>query len=307
MTKINKVVIFLLFFFISFFYLFHKDVNIKIALCTMGKKENLYVKEYIEYYKRLGFDHIFIYDNNDPNDEKFSDVINEKYKSFVTIYDNINDSIKNQSMAFTQCYRNNKNKYDWILMADMDEYLVIVNDKLKNYLNKEIFKKCDFIKIHWLLVTDNNLLHYDNRSLFERFKPPFIRHPNIKTLVKGKIEDLTYSVHAPINSHKRNITCNNIGRILNFSTFSNFYFSDINIDKAYILHFKFKSTEEFINKYKRGYNNWWGKKFLNNRIHEYFKYNELSLSKIKYMEKELKKNLSKYKLKYFKLKHYSKT
>ena len=32
----------------------------------------------------------------------------------------------------------------------------------------------------------------------------------------------------------------------------------INTDKAYLIHFRFKSTEEFINKYKRGYNNWHG-------------------------------------------------
>ena len=29
----------------------------------------------------------------------------------------------------------------------------------------------------------------------------------------------------------------------------------ININRAYIIHFQFKSTEEFVNKFKRGYNN----------------------------------------------------
>ena len=48
--------------------------QIKIALCTMGKQENLYVKEFIYYYKKLGVDTIFIYDDNDYNTEKFSDV-----------------------------------------------------------------------------------------------------------------------------------------------------------------------------------------------------------------------------------------
>lgn len=30
----------------------------KIALCTMGKYENLYVKEFIDYYFKIGIDHI---------------------------------------------------------------------------------------------------------------------------------------------------------------------------------------------------------------------------------------------------------
>ena len=30
--------------------------------------------------------------------------------------------------------------------------------------------------------------------------------------------------------------------------------------RAYIIHYKFKSTEEFVNKYKRGYKNWFRNK-----------------------------------------------
>ena len=52
----------------------------------MGRQENLYVKEFIEYYINLGVDHIYIYDDNDPNTERVSDVIEPKYQSQVTIY-----------------------------------------------------------------------------------------------------------------------------------------------------------------------------------------------------------------------------
>ena len=269
--------------------------DVKIAICTMGKKENLYAKEFVEYYLKLGVKHIFIYDDNDPNTEKISDVINGKYRNHITIYENIKKTVNNQSIAFTQCYKNNKNSFDWFLMIDMDEYLVINNEKLKKYLSKEAFKKCDFIKIHWLLATDNNLLHYENKSLFERFKPPFIKNHLIKTIVKGNINNLQYDIHNPIYSPKRNISCNNVGEILNEKAFSQNAVGKINVDNAYILHFKFKSTEEFINKYKRGYSNWFTPEFLRMRINEYFKNNEITLKKIIYMEKELNINLSSFK------------
>ena len=57
--------------------------EIKIALCTIGKKENLYVKEFVEHYIKLGIDKIFIYDDNDINTEKFSDIIKNLYKKYV--------------------------------------------------------------------------------------------------------------------------------------------------------------------------------------------------------------------------------
>ena len=141
----------------------------------MGKKENLYVKEFINYYIKLGIDYAFIYDDNDPNTEKISEVIDKSYKNYVTIYENIKRTIKNQNIVFTTCYHKNKIKFDWILFIDMDEYLIIIKDNLKNYLSKPIFKKCDFIKVHCIIPSDNNLLHNDNRSLFERFKAPYIK------------------------------------------------------------------------------------------------------------------------------------
>ena len=139
--------------------------KIKISLCTMGRKENLYVKEFVDYYIKLGIDHIFIYDDNEQNTEKISDVLGSKYKNRVTTYENIKEKINSQPEAFTKCYHNNLNKYDWFLMVDMDEYLYIVNNTLKNYLSNKIFNKCDFIKFHWVIPNDNNLLYYDSRPL----------------------------------------------------------------------------------------------------------------------------------------------
>ena len=62
-------------------------INIKVALCTMGKKENLYAREFFDYYINLGVDHLFIYDNNEPFSEKIQDVLDNKYKERITIYD----------------------------------------------------------------------------------------------------------------------------------------------------------------------------------------------------------------------------
>ena len=43
-------------------YRYHKLKQIKVCICTIGKQENRYIKEYIEYYKNYGIDKIFLYD-----------------------------------------------------------------------------------------------------------------------------------------------------------------------------------------------------------------------------------------------------
>ena len=115
--------------------LFDKKKNIKVALCTMGKQENLYVKEFISYYIRLGMDKIFIYDDNDNNTEQISDVVEKRFRKYVKIYKPKQLKLFSQTKQFTDCYSKNKDKYDWFLMVDMDEFLFIKKGSLKNYLS----------------------------------------------------------------------------------------------------------------------------------------------------------------------------
>jgi hypothetical protein len=78
----------------------------------------------------------------------------------------------------------------------------------------------------------------------------------------------------------------------------NFEYMPYNIKEAYIIHFKYKSTEEYINKYKRGYHLWKGDKLLDvlkAKIFEYLNDNEVTLEKVEYFEKELNLNLTVFK------------
>ena len=185
----------------------------------------------------------------------------------------------------------NKNDYDWIFMNDIDEYLVIKNESLKHYLSRNRFKKCDFIKFHWVLANDNNLIHYDNRTLSERFNPPYKLDTHIKTIIRGNIEDLQFDIHTPFISPHRNISCDNKGNIYKNKEILFQDVNDINIDKAYIIHYKYKSTDEFINKYKRSYR-WENMDFMKMRVKEYFEDNNATMDKFKYVEKKLNLNLS---------------
>ena len=297
--KNKKFIIFFKFLIFILFSFAKKKKYIKVALCTMAKKENLYIEEFIKHYIKLGLDQIFIYDDNDVNTERIKDKVNPLNKKYITIYENIKTKIKNQGEAFTECYNNHKDKYDWFLMVDIDEFLIINHDTLKNYLLKNKLKKCDFIKFHWLIPTDNNLLYYNNKSLFERFKGPYIKSVFIKSIIRGNINNLKYWVHSPSSSPIKNITCNNVGEIVNYPKFNSEIITKINIKNAYFIHFKYKSTEEYINKYKRGYSNWLGSQInqhLYGKIEEYLRDNKITKEKIDYFEKELKLNLTKFKL-----------
>ena len=281
------------------------DNSLRLALCTMGKKENLYTREFVEYYIKLGFDHLFIYDDNDPYTEKIIDEVPDKYKDRVTIYDNLKDKkIRNQSDSFTHCYKSNLYKFDWLFMCDMDEFLFIRDDTIRRYLKNPVFDKCDFIKFNWGNALDNDLVHYDNRTLMERFKSPFVKNKFVKTMVRGDIPDLLYWVHSPYYSPKRNVSCTNDGKPLNYKYILIESVKPMNVEKAFLIHYQYKSTEELVEKMNRGYSNWLGghlKGKIKRTIHEYFELNRMTLEKINLIEKGLKMklNMLSYKIYYY--------
>ena len=149
-------------------------------------------------------------------------------------------------------------------------------------------------------ISDNDLVYYDKRPLFERFKPPYVKESFIKSIIRGNISGLKYWVHSPFISPERNITCDNEGKRIYYEKMNFERIYPININKAYIIHFRYKSTEEFVNKIKRGYSNWFKnrlRKFVLSNINFYLDINRPTLEKINFIEKGLNLNLSEFKRK----------
>jgi hypothetical protein len=151
----------------------NKNLFLKVCLCTIGKKENLYATEFVEHYKKIGYDKIFIYDNNDIDDEKPEDVLQDFIKSnFVEIID-IRGFRSAQLPSYNLCYEKYRNQFDYITFLDFDEFIIIQKNKsINDYLYDSKFDKCESILLNWEMYGDNDLVKYDNRTMIERFTKP---------------------------------------------------------------------------------------------------------------------------------------
>lgn len=260
----------------------------KVALCCIGRLENQYAVEYVEYYKKLGFDKIFIYDNNHDDEERFEDVLQEYVVSgFVEIIDFRNVEVA-QLKAYNDCYSNHGNEYDWIAFFDFDEFLTLVkDDDIKSFLNH--FEAFQCVKINWMVYTDNDLVINDHRPILERFATPmeyekcidypFPENLHTKSIIKGGIEDFRWSgnPHAPNMDLK---FCDSNGNENDKSPFCLFDYSN-----AYIKHFITKTIDEWINKKQiRGAGDRTkSMSDLTYTIDKFFKYNNVTEEKIEYI------------------------
>ena len=293
---LKKYILKLLFLLINIFLILkniNKNKELKVCLCTIGKKENLYASEFVEHDKKIGYDKIFIYDNNDIGDERFENVLNKHISSnFVQIINYRGYRGKRQSPqsdAFIDCYEKNKNNYDWLSFFDFDEFLEINKNKnIKEYLNNKIFKKCANIKINWLMFSDNDLLYYENIPLQKRFTTP-LYHDNaniiIKSTVRGNLKfNYWRSMNNPHSSSNYLTACNSMGNITNPTTF---YSSPFNHEYSYLKHYPTKTIQEYCNKMKKGRADLLIKidnKTLENYFNYFFERNKKTKKKIEYFK-----------------------
>ena len=234
-----------------------------ICICSIGKNEKLYVKEFIDYYLLSGIKKIIIYDNNDINGEKFDDIIKDQYLNKVDIID-VRGMTSIQIPIYNYCYKNNYNDYDWIGFIDFDEYLYIKNkENISSYLSNKRFAECELVFFHWMIYNDNDRIKYENKPLNERFKKSKQLFIQGKSFVRGGINKLLIPyTHIPgINIFS---FCNSKGEKIYPK---NFLSNKIEISPlAYIKHYYTKTVEEFCNKINKGHAHY-------HKNHSYFKSN----------------------------------
>ena len=237
--------------------LFNAKIETKVGLCIICKRENLYIQEFVNHYKKLGYNHIFIYDNNNVDEENFDTVLKKEIeKNFVTIVDYRGRNNNRQIFeAYIDCYEKNNKNYDWLSFFDIDEFLELTNNtNIQELLDNKRYKNCQNIKFNWLIYTDNDKLYYENKPVQERFTQPLYNNKffnqHIKSTVRGKLPK-NYWINAPTphSSDNEFIACSSSGKKIDkISPFN--YPPDYSY--GFLKHYRTKSIEEYCNKIKKG-------------------------------------------------------
>lgn len=233
--------------------------NMKTLLCCIGRLENQYIREYVEYYKNLGVTNICLFDNNYDGEEDFRDVIGDYIDDgFVILKDYRNRKVC-QLDAYNECYLTYGKEYDWIAFFDIDEFMFIHgNKKINEYLSQKEFSNYDMIHINWMLFGDGGKLKNDGSQLLQRIEKPldinsktlynFPDNFHVKSIIRGNLNTVSWNQtpHTPTNNFR---CCNASGE----ECISNSPFTPYDFRKAGLLHFTTKTAEEYAMKIKRGF------------------------------------------------------
>ena len=268
----------------------------KVCVCTPAKEENRYIREFIQHYEKYGVDKMFLYDNNEIEGEKFDDILKDYIsKGFVEV---LNWRGKKNCMyeIMNDCYRNNYEKYDWLIFYEVDEFIHLTNySNVKDFLNEKKFEKCEIIQLNLICHTDNNLLYYENKPLAERFPEITPRNKlgghqlEIKNIIRGNLSKVVITnIHRGDENLKN---CNGFGHTNSLKSIYAFE----NDDKYYYIdHYYSKSTEEFIEKLIKNDLVHTSDKYKIFRIRKYFAQSQITKEKLDFIENRTRLNLKEF-------------
>lgn len=210
----------------------------KIALVCIAKNEENYIKEWIEYNKNLGFDKIFIYQNNWRCD------LNDKIIRKIEF-----DGEIKQVPAYNHFIKKNKENFDWAAFFDVDEFLVLKkHNNVKNFIKE--YKEFNGVSINWAIFGDNNLKKVENNnySVLKRFtKRKKEVDSHVKSIVNlKKINKM--KIHVPDPTIEKKYYCVDT----NYKTVAGPHNLDGDDKIAQINHYFCKTIEEYKLKCDRG-------------------------------------------------------
>ena len=158
------------------------DGKVSSAVIVVVRNENRYLIEWIRYHLGIGFDHVFVCDNNFEGEEDVLTFLDSQLdsdtRSKVTVFDHRNDHRAYRQMFFyTQHIWQHKDEYTWIACIDTDEFITLADgsgfSNVNDFLSQEMFANAGQILLNWKVYGDSDLVVPDfTKGVLERFTVP---------------------------------------------------------------------------------------------------------------------------------------
>jgi len=229
----------------------------KIAICSVFKDENKYVREWINYHLAIGFDYIWMYDNESkiPLSETVADYIDQ---GKVGVKGFKGQHHGRQVQCCQDALVNKLKDYSWIAHIDIDEFIVLLEESqnIKDYLKE--YNNCSSIGLNWLMFGSNGHIETQESviSAYTQSLPSHGANKHIKSIYQPKYTKSTGAPHFVFTKSDKKLVAG--GRQVNVKhkpcdrAFSEPPVLDY---KMRINHYVTRSRQDFELKQKRGSGN----------------------------------------------------
>jgi hypothetical protein len=248
----------------------------KVSIYTQMKNETNLVVPFINHYFNLGFNDIYIYD--DQSTIPLTEILeNNQYKSQIHIYniDFSHDQYVNNNFSLSNFYdcdlynkinknrqeylinffiKKHKSELEWVFFCDADELLYINENNIHDYLEKYINKYTDMsgILFQWIMYgTSFHSYFPEKKDIYSNFTWSTNKLDSFGKVIVNINDVLSHHIHIAIV--KKNIyipDIENIDELITTNEYSNRFGINLNNDDTNrYINFNINSLNAFLAHY----------------------------------------------------------
>ncbi|MGM8930655.1 glycosyltransferase family 2 protein [Salinicola halophyticus] len=158
-----------------------------VAVCAIARNEKSYLVEWVAHQQELGFDSIYIYDNNSDDGSSELLLSMESTGHLQRIHWQRKEGIPPQREAYNHWLANHGSKYDFVFFCDLDEFLNPQGGDVKVFLREAVSQNSNVgaIAIPWLMFGSSGHEKYTTDLVTSRFtRCKSSLNPEVKSFVK---------------------------------------------------------------------------------------------------------------------------
>lgn len=187
--------------FLPFIFAFKKiqvrKIKYYFSLCAIFKNEAPYFREWIEYHRMLGVDHIYLYNNFST--DNYMDILTPYIEEgYVTLTDWPYEL--SQILAYEHCYDHFRSETFWLMFLDLDEFICpIYKTNIKEWIKP--FEKYPSVLMYWLMFGTNGIVKADpNKLVIEQYT-------NSWASVRNESKQVLNTSFTPVKMYHHHIWC----------------------------------------------------------------------------------------------------
>jgi hypothetical protein len=228
----------------------------KSVICAIVKNEQRFIREWVEYYLKIGFERLYIYEDygSDSHKEQLLDYIengqvilsNLEETGFIPLYKKGTIVQNRLYKKFFEMCKNKEIDADWVGFFDVDEFMMFEDGWNLERLEEE-FSDCGGVLLSWRCFGANGHLKRPEGKVVDNytthmpdgFKLDAHWQWNVKSLVNIKKCKSMKHIH--------------IFNGCEFTDHRNTATGDLTFEKAWINHYYSKSWEDYLDRiFSRG-------------------------------------------------------
>ena len=147
-----------------------KGYDHKLAIAAIFQNDGPYLEEWIEYHKKVGVEHFYLYDNlSTDNPEQYLDKYVKTGEVELFKWPNSAEpgfwGYTTQPASYRDALAKAKGKCQWLALIDTDEFLVPMTHKKVTHLLSQEFAFCKAVYVNWLMFGTGGISCPDHKIL----------------------------------------------------------------------------------------------------------------------------------------------